>query len=126
MFDEEDEELDNGIDVEGKKSIETMIPIMKCFDMDKQSNWNWVIFMRVFQAIYMTHYFVHLDEYYQVNNISYKLVYPNTPVTLPWEFNYDSQLRCFIYPIIQAIPMWIMKLLHIDTWWMVQNIHYLQ
>ena len=93
--------------------------------MDIQSNINWTIAMRVFLAIFMTKNLVHPDEFWQVNQISYKLVYPTAPMDLPWEFNKESRLRCFIYPLIQAIPMWIMKFLGLDTWLVIQHISYL-
>jgi len=92
---------------------------MKYFDFDDEKMFWWVIGLRVFQALFMTRNKIHPDEYWQVNQISYLLVYPDVKMELTWEFFKTERMRCFIYPVIQAIPMWIFKFFYLDTWWIV-------
>ena len=48
----------------------------------------------------MTANMAHPDEYWQVTQVAYKLVYPDANVVLPWEFHHAYRLRNFIYPIV--------------------------
>ncbi len=47
----------------------------------------------------MTSNMAHPDEYWQVTQVAYKIVYPDANVVLPWEFHPDYRLRNLIYPI---------------------------
>ena len=57
----------------------------------------------------------HPDEYWQVTQVAYSMVYPDSSVVLPWEFHPDFRLRNLIYPIAHSIPLYLLKTLGLDS-----------
>ena len=84
-----------------------------------------MIAYRLIYAALLTANMAHPDEYWQVTQVAYSLVYSDTNVDLPWEFHPDFRLRNLIYPIIHTIPLYILKFAGLDTNMMVRVCPYL-
>jgi len=66
------------------------------------------------------------DEHWQSIEVAYKAVYGGeTDVWLPWEWLPQYRLRNAIYPMYLSIPLHIVKILGIDTNFVVRNLPYL-
>lgn len=57
--------------------------------------------------------YLYSDEYWQGTEVAYNIVYGG--VHLPWEWKTDFRLRNVIYPYYLALPMWLAKVLGLDT-----------
>ena len=82
-------------------------------DLDKQSNFMILAMFRLFCAVFMSRNNMHPDEYWQVTQPAYNWVYGG--VSLPWEFTDEYKLRNVLYPAYTAIPLYVMKLLGLDS-----------
>jgi len=61
----------------------------------------------------MSRNYLYADEYWQGTEVAYNIVYGG--VHLPWEWQTNFRLRNVIYPYYLAIPMWLAKVVGLDT-----------
>ena len=94
-------------------------------DLDQPGNFRILVAMRVLQALFCTYTMMHPDEYWQATQPAYAWVYPDQKVSLPWEWNDKYQLRNTIYPAYLAVWMQMLKMISLDTNYMVRAIPYL-
>lgn len=66
---------------------------------------------------------MYADEYWQGTEVAYDIVYGG--VQLPWEWQSQFRLRNVLYPYYLSIPLWIIKLLNIDKYYIVRVSPYL-
>mmetsp|Transcript_102605 Transcript_102605/g.141886 ORF Transcript_102605/g.141886 Transcript_102605/m.141886 type:complete len:106 (-) Transcript_102605:495-812(-) len=86
--------------------------------MDENKNFIFLVIFRLLQEIFLTRNLVHPDEYWQAVMPSYNIVYGE--VTLPWEWDDMYRLRNTLYPFYLAGPLYLLKLLNLDTAEMVR------
>lgn len=55
--------------------------------------------------------------------MAYNIVYGG--VELPWEWRSKYRIRNVLYPMYLSIPLWILKFLRLDTYYMVRLSPYL-
>ena len=108
------EDEHDALDSNDKSSIDDYAPwFYKYMDLDVTRNCCLVVALRIIQALFCTANMEHPDEYWQVTQVAYHIVYGG--VDLPWEFHTDYRLRNTIYPLIQAIPLYALKTTGLDT-----------
>ena len=108
------------------KLMERFTPFfLKYLDLDKTSNLIKLMIYRLLMALFLTSNMAHPDEYWQVTQVAYKIVYPDANVVLPWEFHKDYELRNLIYPLLHTLPLYFLKFTGLDTNLAVRNAPYL-
>lgn len=108
------------VDSQDKQAVATHMPwFFKFMDMDDSRYFAGAVAFRLFQAIFLTANMAHPDEYWQVTQVAYRTVYGDPAngydIDLPWEYHNDYRLRNTIYPLFHAGPMWVLKVLGLDS-----------
>lgn len=75
------------------------------------------VVVRVSATLFCSSYFV-ADEYWQSLEIAHRLVFGRGELTWEWH----QGIRSFVFPTIIAIPYWLLKILHLDTPFLLQII----
>ncbi len=68
-----------------------------------------LLLFRLFINTYLVQTFFSPDEYYQLIEVSYSIVFPEKPSTLTWEWVTSNTIRGYLHPIIFAIPLFVCK-----------------
>ena len=92
-------------------------------DLDNRTNFILLIVFRILCVVLRSYNTVHPDEFWQGTQVAYNWVYGG--VSLPWEFKSEYQLRNVLYPCYLAAPMYLAKILRIDSSTMVYFLPYL-
>lgn len=87
--------------------------LYKFLNLDKTSNLIWIGVLRLLMEIYLTRSILQPDEYWQGTEVAYDMVYGG--VKLSWEWRDEYRIRNILYPAFLSIPLWIFKILGIDT-----------
>ena len=106
-----------------KKIYFDWVPLWAYTDMDVASNFMMLVVFRLLSAMFKTNNKVHPDEYWQVTQVAYNWVYGD--VELPWEFNEKYKLRNVLYPAYVATPLYLLKIVGLDSGFAVRLTPYL-
>lgn len=108
------------------------IPFLDSLDLEKRPVINTIrIFLfRLIMQMVVVHFMYHPDENWQSLEVAYDLVYGRksgkgpVEILLSWEWFSFYALRNHLYPFYLSIPVHILKLLSIDTNFLVVNSMY--
>jgi hypothetical protein len=73
-------------------------------------------------CIFCTKNYVYPDEYWQGTEVAYNMVYGG--VTLTWEWELKNRIRSVLYPFYLSLPLRILNILHLDSYFMVRASYY--
>ena len=99
------------------------IPIL---DTIVNNRYIWVA-IRITMSLLCTRNMLQADQWWQSTEIAYAWVFgmEHTNQPLPWEWRSEHALRTVVFPAFIAAPLYIAKLLHLDSNFVVVYLPYL-
>jgi len=100
-------------EIEEKDRVRSNFFLYDLFNLENKFIFYFWAIIRVLECLLMSRNYLYADEYWQGTEVAYNIVYGG--VHLPWEWQTDFRLRNVIYPYYLALPMWLAKVVGLDT-----------